>query len=325
MDESPATRRSLIVKLRDPADTAAWREFVAIYEPLVYRLARRKGLQDADAHDLCQEVFRAVAGAVDRWDPARGSFRGWLSRIARNLLINFLTRRRSQPRGQRGHQRPGTPRGPAGRRPVGHGPLRGRVPRGGCSAGRPRRSAAEFAPATWQAFWQTAVEGRPPAEVAAELGLSVGAVYVARSRVLARLKRRIEQLGDEARRSSSEVDHEDPNRTPVIRTGCGCWPRIACRRPRWPGSSEHLERCPRVPGRARPAGRRRPLARRGPPLPRGRADRAVRARPGGRANRSTSSRRPTGPTRSAGSAPTRSRACSAAAAWAWCSRRSTPP
>ena len=64
----PATRHTLIVKLRDPADAGAWREFVAIYEPLVYRLARRKGLQDADARDLCQEVFRTVSQAIDRWD-----------------------------------------------------------------------------------------------------------------------------------------------------------------------------------------------------------------------------------------------------------------
>ena len=68
MDQSPATRQSLIVKLRDPADSGAWSEFVALYEPLVYRLARRKGLQDADAKDLCQEVFRAVAGSIDRWE-----------------------------------------------------------------------------------------------------------------------------------------------------------------------------------------------------------------------------------------------------------------
>jgi len=64
----------------------------------------------------------------------------------------------------------------------------------------------EFTPSTWQAFWQTAVEDRSPSQVAAELGLSVGAVYIARSRVLARLKRRIEKLGDETMAIASEVD-----------------------------------------------------------------------------------------------------------------------
>jgi RNA polymerase sigma-70 factor (ECF subfamily) len=66
MDEPPGTRHSLILRLRDPADADAWHEFVTLYEPLVYRLARRKGLQDADARDVCQEVFRAVARAAER-------------------------------------------------------------------------------------------------------------------------------------------------------------------------------------------------------------------------------------------------------------------
>ena len=79
MQETPATRHSLIVKLRDPADHVAWHEFVAIYEPLVYQLARRKGLQDADARDVCQEVLRVISQAVGTWDPARGGFaRGYL-------------------------------------------------------------------------------------------------------------------------------------------------------------------------------------------------------------------------------------------------------
>ena len=209
MDESPATRRSLIVKLRDPSDTAAWHEFVANYGPLVYGLARRKGLQDADANDLCQEVFRAVAGAVDRWDPARGSFRGWLSRIARNLLINFLTRQRHQPRGSGTTSVQDLLEAQPAADPSATALFEAEYEKH-LFLWAAAEVRGELVTTTWQAFWQTGVEGRPPQKVAAELKLSVGAVYAARSRVLARLRRRIEKLGDEAAAVINEADHEYP-------------------------------------------------------------------------------------------------------------------
>src|SRR5207302_3382515 len=100
MNSSPHTRPSLLVRLRDTADHEAWRQLVELYAPLVYRFLRRRGLQDADAADLTQEVLRAVAGAIDRfeYDSRRGSFRGWLFTVARNKLHSFLKHRDCQRR-----------------------------------------------------------------------------------------------------------------------------------------------------------------------------------------------------------------------------------
>ena len=95
MTLTPSTRASLLLRLRDSQDHQAWVEFVALYEPAAYRLLRRHGLQDADARDVLQDLLLAVSRSIDRWDPAkeRGSFRGWLRRVARNLLVNWLKQR----------------------------------------------------------------------------------------------------------------------------------------------------------------------------------------------------------------------------------------
>src|SRR5437763_10382272 len=91
MADIPQTRASLLVRLRDPQDEAAWREFVDLYAPLVYGYARKQGLQDADAADLSQEVLGSVAGAVGRmeYDPRRGAFRNWLFTVVRHKLSNW--------------------------------------------------------------------------------------------------------------------------------------------------------------------------------------------------------------------------------------------
>ena len=92
MTPTPTTRASLLFRLRDSQDHEAWVEFVEIYEPAVYRQLRRCGLQDADARELMQELFLAVNRQVPKWELAkeRGSFRGWLRRVTRNLVINWM-------------------------------------------------------------------------------------------------------------------------------------------------------------------------------------------------------------------------------------------
>src|SRR5580693_4518171 len=101
MAEIPTTRASLLVRLRDPKDSAAWSEFVDLYAPLIYNYARKQGLQNADAVDLSQEVLAAVAGAVGRleYDPARGAFRNWLFTVVRRKLSNWRRTRRNRPDG----------------------------------------------------------------------------------------------------------------------------------------------------------------------------------------------------------------------------------
>jgi RNA polymerase sigma-70 factor (ECF subfamily) len=175
MGETLSTRPSLLIRIRDPRDDDAWRQFVALYGPLVYRFARQQRLQDADAADLTQTVLQAVADSIHRldYDPRCGSFRGWLFGVVRNQLGKWRARQKHSP--------------PAAGDCLTHALL----------ADKPapddeglwdreyerqlflwaaERVRGRFEESSWQAFWQTAVEGRSAPEAARDLGMTVGAV-----------------------------------------------------------------------------------------------------------------------------------------------------
>src|SRR5689334_15164002 len=101
MADLPTTRASLLVRIRDARDREAWGQFVQVYGPVVYGYARKRGLQDADAADLTQDVLRAVSAAAGRldYDPRRGSFCGWLFTLAHHKLYDLLACRRRQGQG----------------------------------------------------------------------------------------------------------------------------------------------------------------------------------------------------------------------------------
>lgn len=194
MGKAPPTRASLLVRLREKEDHDAWGQFVEIYAPLIHAYGLRHGLQDADAADLAQDVLQSIANHADRfdYDPQKGSFGGWLFTVTRNKMRRMITRKK-----------------------------RGVAARGGTDMQRllqeqpteqtdeelwsrqhqerlflwaAERVRGEFQPSTWAAFWQTAVENRAASEVARELRMSVGAVYIAKSRALARLRAQIESV-----------------------------------------------------------------------------------------------------------------------------------
>jgi RNA polymerase sigma-70 factor (ECF subfamily) len=175
----------------------SWRRLSQLYAPLVYGWCRRVGLQASDAEDVLQEVFLTVAARVEdfRHDRHGDTFRGWLWGITRNKIGDLLRRRarQAQPVGgtdalQRLLQ---TPDGNLEDEPAPEMPSSGGLCHRALNAIR-----AEFEDRTWQAFWRVVIERQAPADVASALGLSRNAVYIARSRVLHRLRLALGEEGD---------------------------------------------------------------------------------------------------------------------------------
>lgn len=188
MHSTPAT---LLERVRQPADAAAWKQFVQLYTPLLFHWARRLGLQSADAADLVQEVFLGLCNALPhfRYDRRR-SFRAWLFTLTRNKWQDWKRRRVPVPVGDI--------HGTVANRPDDDGPamLEEAEYRSRLCGRALQLIQREFAPATWQTFWATVVEGRPAVDVARRFGLTPNAVYLARGRVLRRLREELDGLID---------------------------------------------------------------------------------------------------------------------------------
>jgi RNA polymerase sigma-70 factor (ECF subfamily) len=194
MVDSLTTRPSLLFRLRNAQDTLAWGEFVELYAPMIHHFCRKQGLQEADAADITQEVLGRLVRAMPQldYDPERGSFRGWLFTAVRNRLRDFFDhqRRHLQASVDSAMQR-GLDALPSRERSLEEEweqDYRRRLYT--AAAAIVRRDVTET---TWRAFSLTVVEGRPAPQVAAELGLSVASVYLAKSRVMARLRAEVRQ------------------------------------------------------------------------------------------------------------------------------------
>lgn len=190
------TRATLLMRIRDLRDRSSWSEFVALYMPLIYAYSIKAGLQDADAADIAQETMCDVIRSIQRfeYDSSKGSFRGWLFAVTRNRLLKSLAK----------SGRPTV---------VGTGDtavLRQLEQYSDDIAEKDweqelqlrlfhwaaERVKHEFTAKTWELFWETTVSGASIESTAARLQMSLGAAYIARSRVLARIRSKAAELED---------------------------------------------------------------------------------------------------------------------------------
>jgi RNA polymerase sigma-70 factor (ECF subfamily) len=194
MSLSPQTRPSLLLRIRDPHDAIAWGDFIEIYAPLIHSYACTRGLQDADAADVTQEVLQAVANHAGRfeYDASRGRFRGWLFRITLNKLRDMVARRKGQAVGSGDtgvHELLNNAAAEDSEQQTWDRQHAWRL-----FLWAAERARVDFRNRTWQAFWRTAVEQQPVSQVATELNLSAGAIHVARCRVVARIKELLQDV-----------------------------------------------------------------------------------------------------------------------------------
>ncbi|MCK6482529.1 MAG: sigma-70 family RNA polymerase sigma factor [Phycisphaerae bacterium] len=189
------TTTVLLERLFDPDDQAVWQEFDARFRPVIEGLARRVGLSPVDAADVTQEtlVFFVRDYRAGKYDRGRGRLRAWVLGIARHQISELMRRRASRRES----------RGQSAIIDLSDEDQLNRYWEQECRQAmlcRAMRSMAEegrIHPRTLEAFRRTVIEQRPPDEVAAEMGLTVRSVYLAKHRCLARLREHLERLKED--------------------------------------------------------------------------------------------------------------------------------
>jgi RNA polymerase sigma-70 factor (ECF subfamily) len=208
------TSPSLLQRLRRSDSGEAWAHFVELYTPLLFYWARQAGLQEPDAADVVQDVLMTLLERLPGFDYDPGqSFRNWLCTITRNKCREHHRRqrlRRGSPLTEQADARQEDPGAT-----LSDSDYCGYVVSRALALMR-----QEFQPATWQACWEHVVQGRPAQEVAAELHMSVNSVYLAKSRVLRRLRRELDGLLDCSSTALPAAGPASPARRAGTRARC---------------------------------------------------------------------------------------------------------
>lgn len=193
MSNIPDTQYSLLARLSDPTDREAWDQFAYLYRPVIYRIARGRGFQDADGQDLAQQVLMSVARAIPDWHRSteQTRFRHWLKKVTKNAILNALTRGPKE-----------RANGPSAMFSLNHEAVDDSNLEKQIDTEHRReiyRQAAAIVQqhvqqSTWEAFRRSTILEETPQQVSQHTGLSIGSVYVARSRVLQKLRDAVAEI-----------------------------------------------------------------------------------------------------------------------------------
>ena len=189
------TRKSLIVRLRNAQDELDWREFVCVYEGFLNQLVRRQGVPERHVPDVMQQILMAIARSIDGWtdDGRKGSFRRWVSTVSRNIVIRFMSRERAQAGAVGGSDLLAVLNNVADKPDSQHAQQYEHE----LIVWAAEQVRREFQETSWRAFRATIIGGRAVDDVARELGVSPGSIYMSRSRIMARIRERVAEVGED--------------------------------------------------------------------------------------------------------------------------------